>query len=314
MKDNLENTLGMYQKVQATLSMHAAETAAIPAVATLAAELNTKVTAILTVASDAGTDITGYTVDKQVKRNDLKTKVLKLSGAIVAHTAMTADFKTLEKCDETPSQIDAMRDNDFYVYAKLVIDEVTPIMVALTPYGVVAADLTAANTSADAYLKAIQAPKAQINERSNSINELTDLFAATTTFLTDKLDKVMGVFITTNPNLYNTYMGARSIDDTTAAAEADYDLVINANALSLVAELPYLSSRSFRFQNTGTVPLSFALSATANTLEGDVLVLEPTASAQRGTTSLNTNSLATKLYVKNADLVVGGSYKIWLEE
>ena len=40
MKDNLENTLGMYQKVQATLLIHAAETAAIPAVATLATQLD----------------------------------------------------------------------------------------------------------------------------------------------------------------------------------------------------------------------------------------------------------------------------------
>jgi len=72
-----------------------------------------KVNAILALASKADTDITGYTVDKQMKRSDLKSKVLKLSGGIVAHTALTDDFKTNEKCDATPSQIDYMRDNDF---------------------------------------------------------------------------------------------------------------------------------------------------------------------------------------------------------
>ena len=118
MEDNLENTLGMYQKVLATLFIHAPETAAIPAVAVLGTQLDTRVHAILGLASKADTDITGYTVDKQVKRSNLKTKVLKLSGGIVAHTALTDDFKTNEKCDATPSQIDYMRDNDFYTYAK----------------------------------------------------------------------------------------------------------------------------------------------------------------------------------------------------
>lgn len=314
MEDNLENTLGMYQKVLATLFIHAPETAAIPAVAVLGTQLDTKVNAILGLASKADTDITGYTVDKQVKRSNLKTKVLKLSGGIVAHTALTDDFKTNEKCDATPSQIDYMRDNDFYTYAKLVINEVTPIMAALTPYGIVAADLTAANTSANIYLTAIQSPQVQINERSSSKKALNILFAETTALLDNKLDKLMGIFITTNPNLYDAYMGARAIDDTGSVTEPDYNSVCNPNAMSLIADLPYLSGRSFKFENTGTVSLSFALSATPNTLEGTVLVVEPGAKNTRLTTNLNINNAATKLYVKNADLVMGGSYKVWIVE
>ena len=314
MEDNLENTLGMYQKVLATLFIHAPETAAIPAVAVLGTQLDTKVNAILGLASNADTDITGYTVDKQVKRSNLKTKVLKLSGGIVAHTALTDDFKTNEKCDATPSQIDYMRDNDFYTYAKLVINEVTPIMAALTPYGIVAADLTAANTSANIYLTAIQSPQVQINERSSSKKALNILFAETTALLDNKLDKLMGIFITTNPNLYDAYMGARAIDDTGSVTEPDYNSVCNPNAMSLIADLPYLSGRSFKFENTGTVSLSFALSATPNTLEGTVLVVEPGAKNTRLTTNLNINNAATKLYVKNADLVMGGSYKVWIVE
>ena len=314
MEDNLENTLGMYQKVLATLFIHAPETAAIPAVAVLGTQLDTKVNAILGLASKADTDITGYTVDKQVKRSNLKTKVLKLSGGIVAHTALTDDFKTNEKCDATPSQIDYMRDNDFYTYAKLVINEVTPIMAALTPYGIVAADLTAANTSANIYLTAIQSPQVQINERSSSKKALNILFAETTALLDNKLDKLMGIFITTNPNLYDAYTGARAIDDTGSVTEPDYNSVCNPNAMSLIADLPYLSGRSFKFENTGTVPLSFALSATPNTLEGTVLVVEPGAKNTRLTTNLNINNAATKLYVKNADLVMGGSYKVWIVE
>jgi hypothetical protein len=314
MEDGLENNLGMFQKVQATFLLHTAETAAIPAVAALSAQLDTKVNAILAVASRANTDITGYTVDKQAKRTDLKNKVLKLGGGVVAFTALSDDFKTIEKCDATPSQIDGMRDNDFYTYAKLVINEATPIMASLTPFGVVAADLTAANTSATNYLKAIQAPKAQINERSGAKKDLAALVAETNDLLQNKIDKVMGVFITTNPSFYDLYRGARSIDDTGSVTQPDYETVCNANTISLVADLPNLSSRSFTFENTGTVPLSFALSARANTLEGTVLVVEPGAKHTRSTTNLNSNPAASKVYVKNADLLVAGSYKVWVEE
>jgi hypothetical protein len=237
-----------------------------------------------------------------------------LGGGVVAFTAVTDDFKTIEKCDATPSQIDYMRDSEFFTYAKLVLNEVTPVMASLVPFGVVAADLTAANTAANNYLKVIQAPQNQINERGTSKKALVILFEETAALLDKKLDKVMGVFITTNPNLYNAYVGSRGIDDTGSATEPDYEQVCNANAVALIVELPYLTSRSFKFANTGTVPLSFALSATAGLLEGTVLALEPGAKSTRSTNNLNQNPLASKLHVRNADLVVGGSFKVWVME
>ena len=314
MEDNLENRLSMYQKVQGALSIHSAATASIPAIATLSTQLDSKVNSILAMASKADTDITGYTVDKQAKRTDLKTKILKLAGGVVAFTAISEDFKTVEKCDATPSQMDYMRDNDFYAYAKLVLNEVTPLMSSLTPFGVVVADLNAANISADYYLKVIQSPKNQINERSNNKKALTVLFEETSELLEKKLDKVMGVFITTNPNLFNAYIGARSIDDTGAAVEPDYEKECSANTVFLIAELPYLKTRGFKFENTGSVPLHFALSAKEDTLEGTVLTLDPGIKSTRSTNNLNPNALATKLYVQNPDVVLGGSFKVWVLE
>ncbi len=314
MNDYNENYLSMSQKVQGYLSLHSADTAGIVAVATLKTQLDGLVNAILATASRVNTDNSGYTVDKQVKRDDLKAKTLKISGALVAYSAMTPGYKTSAKIDETPNAIDLMRDNDVYTYSRLVVSEATPVMASLTPFGVAAADLTALNTSATAYLANIQSPRVQIAERSKAGDELETQFDALATFLKDKLDAVMGVYISSNPSLYEGYLSARSIDDTSGAGTPDYQGNINVDSFVLLADLPYLASRGFTFRNTGTVSLTFALSQNPNTLEGTPVIVGAGTSNTRQTANLNPNSLATKLYVRNADLTAGGSYKVFIQE
>ena len=314
MNNILENKLSMYQKVQGYMTLHTTETAGVSAIATLKTQFDAKVNAILSLAATANADITGFTVDKQAKRNELKAKILKLSTAIVAHGAMTDNFKLLEKCDETPAAIDAMRDNDFYTYAKLVLNEATPLMTLLAPYGVIATDLTAANTAATTYLTNIQNPRVQINERSRSLNDIEDLFVDADTFLKEKLDKVMKVFIATNTSLHKGYEGSRGIDQTRGNIAADYMDNAPAGAITLVATLPYLAGRTFEIENTGSIPLTFSLSATTDALEGSVLNLDPGQYAVRKTTNLNTNTAADKLYVQNTDTALAGSYKVWIVE
>ena len=75
MENNLENKLSMYQKVQFYLALHEPETAAIPMVATLKEQLDDQVTSLLSLASIADTDITGYTVDKQTVPRSLPLPV-----------------------------------------------------------------------------------------------------------------------------------------------------------------------------------------------------------------------------------------------
>lgn len=314
MNNVLENKLSMYQKVQGYMVLHTVETAGIPAVATLKTQFDAKVSAILALASSASADITGFTVDKQVKRTDLKAKVIKLSTAIVAQATMTDNFKLIEKCDESPSSLDGMRDNDFYTYAKLVISEATPLMALLTPFGVVAADLTNANASATTYLTNIQGPRVQINERSRSLSDIEDLFSDIDDFLKSKLDIIMKVFMASNISLYRGYEGSRGIDQTRGAIAPDYIGTAAANGLSLVVTLPYLAGRTFEIQNTGSVRLTISLSATLDTMEGTVLSVDSDQYAVRNTVNLNTNPAADKFYIQNTDASVVGSYELWIVE
>lgn len=314
MENNLENRLSMYQKVQFYLTHHAAETAAIPMVATLQDDLEEKVNGVLSLASIVDTDITGYTVDKQDKRNELTQKILKLSTAIVAYASINDNKILVEKCDESQSSMGDMRDNDLYTFGQLIINEATPIMTNLAPFGIAPADLTAATGAAATYLEAIQNPRGQINERNKALTDLQALMKSTDDLVRDKLDKVMGVYQATNISLYTGYLGARSIDGTVSQTPEDYSGKVGAGQIEEVATIPYLASRSFEIENTGAASLTFALSTEPQELNGTPVTVIPGASMIRKSTSLNESEAAEHLLFQNTDLNVSGSYKIWVIE
>ena len=314
MKDTLENKLSMYQKVQGFMELHATDISSIPSLVTLQNSFNTNVSAILSLSALAHADITGYTVEKQVKRSALKNDIITLSTAVVAHAAMTDNYALLEKCDESPSAVDAMRDNDFYTYSQLVINAATPIMTSLEPFGVTAAHLSSAVAASELYLTNIQTPKVQINERSRSNSDIEILFEETDTLLKNKLDKVMKIFIVSNASLYNGYSGARGIEQTGPTVQPDYTDLIGNGETKLIATIPFLAGRTFEFENTGTAKLLFALSATPDTMEGTVLSLDPGQYAVRKSANLNPDPTADKLYIQNTDASLQGSYKVWVVE
>ena len=314
MENNLENKLSMYQKVQFYLALHAPETAAIPMVATLKAELDDQVTAVLSLASTVDTDITGFTVDKQTKRDDLTAKILKLSTAIVAFASVNGNSILAEKCDETLYSMGAMRDNDFYTFAQLIIKEATPIMTDLAPFGILPADLSAAEAASAVYLGGIQNPRGQINERSKALNDLEAEMANTDDLVKNKLDKVMGIYQATNLSLYSGYLGARSIDGTGSQTPPDYEGKIAAGSIALVATIPYLSGRGFEVENTGTTALLFALSTDPAVLNGTPVAVSAGNSFIRKSLSLNTSEGAEHLLFQNTDANVSGNYKIWVIE
>ena len=314
MENNLENKLSMYQKVQFYLALHEPETAAIPMVATLKEQLDDQVTSLLSLASIADTDITGYTVDKQTRRDDLTMKIFKLSTAIVAFASSNNNSILAEKCDESLNSIRQMRDNDFYTFAQLIIKEATPIMTYLAPFGILPADLSAAEAASAVYLGGIQNPRGQINERSKALKDLEAEMANMDDLVKNKLDKVMGIYQATNLSLYNGYLGSRSIDGTGSQTPPDYEGKIAAGSIALVATIPYLSGRSFEVENTGTTALLFALSTDPAVLNGTPVPVGVGASFIRKSFNLNTSEAAEHLLFQNTDANVSGSYKIWLIE
>ncbi len=316
MENNKENRLGMFQKVHGYLLAHTTETAAIAAVATQLALLDTHITNIFTYAAIADADPTGAAVAKQNKRNALRKTLLKVSTGLMGLAAMTDDAKMIEKVDETIASMDAMRDNDFYTYSQTVLNvsSQTGVAAALAAdWDVDAADITALGTAAAAYLILIQDPKLERVEQTVARTRMDEEFELANNMLTNKLDKVMTVFAATNSGLYAGYKSARSIDDTGAITDPDFEGIAPHTTITELTNIPYSSGRNFRIRNIGDVPLTFALTTTPTTLEGLPAVVLPGGYNVRSSNTLNADNAANLLVVQNND-GTDGKYKIWIDE
>ncbi len=314
MNSYFENKLSMYQKVQGFLTLHAAELALIPMVATQKTTLDAEILILQGHYNNFNADITGHTVDKNNQRQILKASLLKVSTAVVAHASINNINKLLEKCDETSSKLDQFRDNDFYTYSQTVLAEATPIIALLAPYNVLPADLTSLNAKSASFLAIIQDPRLQINERQTSRINLENSFDTIDELLQYKLDKVMGVFQSQNISLFNGYMGARSIDDDgTGSSTPDFEGAIAPNELLAVASIAYLSGRTFKFKNLGDVPLNFGLSTDPNSLNGTPVEVAPGSESQRNSDNLNPDNNAIHLIIENTN-PQPSEYKIWIIE
>jgi hypothetical protein len=312
MNNILENRLSMYEKVQSMLSSHVAETASIPAVATLKAELDNVVGKILTSAGISNVDITGYTVQKGNKRAELSKLAIKVSTAQVAWARMNAKPQEAEKWDETPAMLDAMRDNDVCIYAQQLNIAAVANLANLSPFGVVAADTTALASRITEFLTLMQEPRVRIGDRGAELENLTRLFDTANDILKLKLDAVMAIFTVSNPTLYSSYLNARSIDDTGAVTSPDYTGTMGANNTTRVAEIPYLSSRIFIIKNTGAVPLVFGLSTNPTNIESDEVQVPAGATIQRMSATITTKG--NFVLLRNDDPVQDASYEIRINE
>ena len=142
----------------------------------------------------------------------------------------------------------------------------------------------------------------------------TKVFDTVDALLKNKLDKVMAVFISSNESLYNGYIGARAIDDDgSGTTEPDYDLTVEAGSTEVIANIPYLASRTFTFKNLGDEPISFALSINDTDLEGTPITVASGDENQRSTPNLNEDTNADNLLVQNNG-GVSVNYKIWIVE
>ena len=299
MENTLEDRVSMFQKVIGGLETYKELFVELPVVEDHRVELNSRVSTILNVASLAGRDITGYTVDKQARREDVTYKIRMLSTSLVVYAVVKKKRNLLETADATESEINAMRDNDFYAYAKMILNTAEPMMNMLVPYGVSLVDYSNAEKAVQDYFVHIQDPRIQISERGRHIEELEDLVDDTSKFLREKMDMVMQLFSVRNPTLYVLYKNLRGIDGTGAVTTPDYKGVVPAGSIALVADLKYSPARTFEFYNLGKVPIEFALSATELKIEGNVSQVLPNKPVTARTADLNANTKASKLYVQN---------------
>lgn len=311
MENTLEDQISMIQKVSGGLEPYRVELDVIPVVADYRTFLKGQIGKIMEVATKAGKDITGHTVNKQLKRDEATFKIRMVSTSVVTYAIVKKRPALLERCDASEASLNAMRDNDFYAYAKNVLEEAQPLLPALQNYGLSPNDHKDAEKALEEYFDNIQDPRIQIGERGRHIEELQGLVDETLEFLREKMDKVMELFSVRNPSIYILYKNLRGIDGTGSVKTPDYKGVVAPGSRVVVADLPYLLARTFEIHNLGEASIEFALSTKETEMEGTVASIRPKVPIAVRTSQLNANTAASKLCLYNPG-TEPAEYKIYI--
>ncbi|MFN0032109.1 MAG: hypothetical protein ACKVOR_08120 [Flavobacteriales bacterium] len=214
MNDKQESKLNMYDVVLSfMLSNIIKYTGMTPIEQALLKVKNGRDTILLKAGIQGGTTSKGATTDKADARLAFAIALMPLLDCAQGY-ALDLNDNDLASKFKTPRSMwtTKLKDGEVETMGLQVIADLIALGGAAVPYGVIAGDVTAAQTLLSEFISASTTPRERIVERSVATEELVPLFETTDTTLL-KLDKLMGRFITTDNSFYLGYVGSRVIVD-----------------------------------------------------------------------------------------------------
>lgn len=285
--------------------------AAIPSLALLFAQLTTLINALINADKGSRADLTGYAMEKAVKRNVLEAICEKLSNALAAYGAMNNSFVLQKRADFNASQWYSFSEENLMSEALIVKDLATPVGAALAPFGAGVADITALDTALTAFTAIVNEPTLNIDIRKEDNKKIVQISGEIKDLFNDKLDVVMKVLKSSNPTLYNLYISARAIDENGSAVAPTVLKVVAPKTIANVHKaVAYSEDTFYTIQNRGNDAVTFSLS-TAEIAEGpEPVTLNAGETRTRLASNLAVNG--TFLVVKNPSLS-NVEIKLWVE-
>lgn len=215
MNDKQEAKVGMYLKVQQFLAEKLAVLAALFSIITdYKTDLDGLLADIFEADALATADTTGYTEAKQIKRDEMTTLALRISGGGAAYYKTLGDTGSQGEIYFTKTEFVSAHDRVAYAQAMQVHRLASLAGAALAPHGITAADITNLNLKAQQYLAILELPKRKVSAKAAQGKKVDALMADTDDFLNETLDAQMRVLKGTADNdLFDEYEGNRGIDD-----------------------------------------------------------------------------------------------------
>ena len=198
------------------------------------------------------TDNKGITQDKKEKRDKLETETIKIGSVVSFYAAQSANNGLRQKVNFNKSDLARARDNELTGMSEQVYTGSSDNAVALVAYGITGGMITDYRDLIDAYVSLVSAPRTARTETSAATKQLPPLFDKNNLLLTEQLDMGMELYITSSPDFYNSYQGARVIVNSPTRKRAlqltALDLVAAAYCVILEEEEPSLILYSFGFR------------------------------------------------------------------
>lgn len=312
MKKEYEAYLSMLLKVRNFAVKNANTLKTLPGVEAQITQLNTYIDQLIMADTGSQIDLTGVAVLKQKRRTALEGFCLKVSNALTALAVNTHDVVLQKKAAFTSSFWYKCTEDELITKATIVKNLATPYAADLTPYGVVAADLTAFEKAIAVFTDTISDPSLAIDQRKADNSRIVELIDNIRTLLGDKLDVLVRLTESTDPIFYNLYLSARAIDTRGSVAKALVEKSIEPNTVVELYNMPkYNPEGLFTIQNLGNEALYFSLSSDAKT-EGETPVLLDKGET-RSRLARNLAPAGTHFMIRNSG-VTACTVRLWLDE
>lgn len=306
-----ESFYAMVLKVKNFGIKNTAAMAAFPSLALLFTQLTTLINALISADKGSRADLTGYAMEKVVKRNALEAICEKLSNALAAYGAMNNNLSLQKRADFNASQWYSFSEENLMTEALILKDLGTPVGAALAPFGAGVADITALDTSLSAFTAIIDEPTLNIDIRKEDNKKIVQVIGQIKDLFNDKLDVVLKVVKSSNPSLYNLYLSARAIDTNgSATAPTVLKMVAPFTTVTMHTAVAYSEDTFYTVQNRGSDAVTFSLSTTENTEGPEPVTLG--AGETRTRLASNLAVSGTFLVVKNPS-PSGVEVKLWVE-
>lgn len=234
MNDNQSDHLSMYLTVNQFLLDHAPDLAGVTQITGLQALLANRIENITDYAAIAGSDTTGFTIQKSNERLELEAITLKVSRACGAYFLSIDNPGGFKLADYTASEIANKRDNDLYADSKWLYKIADPIKANLSSFNSGPADVLELKNLYDAFFDIIRLPKIKRDEKASGTKMLDKEFEKAQE-LVEHLDVYMLTFQTIDALLYLEYEKARAIDSTGGGSQNTKSGTLQGNGVANAA-------------------------------------------------------------------------------
>lgn len=303
-----ENQLGMFLKVRSLMLENQDELQAqVTALENVIVSFDSLLTQLLEKASRAQEDISGTAERKANTRLQMEELALKVARGLWAYAVSINDVELTRACDLKRSDFTGANDPQLYLMTDRLHKRAQQYSSGIAAFTIATADITQLGGLIGTFLAQSEEPKLRIERRKLQNEEVQDLFERINELLTDKMDVYMGPLEFSLPALFALYSSARSVDNNSTGSISIFTGTVAGEQTLQVFNRGWRDTSMYSFANTGNVPLEFALSSTADLLEGTVLTVPAGSTVLKLLSSFG--STAQKLWVRNTGSL-SGSYRV----
>jgi hypothetical protein len=211
MNNNQRNKLDMLLAMQAICKSNMAVLLLLPQFAQWFQALGDVTKQIKLLSEAQELDFKGRTETKNAKKYLLVARTMDVVRRTVAYATINELYELKQEVDYTHSYLIRCADTDLRTICQVVNGRATSVLNELGTFGVTKAMLDAQQDAIDDYFAEITKPREGIISRKNATTALKEEFRKADDIVYNRIDKLVAMLMTSDPEVYKSYMNARII-------------------------------------------------------------------------------------------------------